>query len=138
MHGNKIARFDSTTQKFTEWDLPPGARPHGLLVDEKGVVWYTGNGTTGELDPAASKVLRTIEMPAGANGGPYAMTVDGAGRVWANEIQTDTVAVLDPTSGKSRVIGLPTKGAGIRKAVIDAQGRYWYMGSHNGRLGVVE
>ena len=23
-------------------------------------------------------------------------------------------------------------------AIVDAQGRYWYMGSHNGRLGVIE
>src|SRR5262245_28861509 len=43
MHGNKIARFDTQTQKFTEWDLPRGARPHGLLVDRNGIVWYTGN-----------------------------------------------------------------------------------------------
>jgi hypothetical protein len=36
------------------------------------------------------------------------------------------------------VFDLPSKGVGIRKAVIDAAGRYWYMGSHNGRLGVIE
>jgi virginiamycin B lyase len=30
------------------------------------------------------------------------------------------------------------KGVGIRKAIIDGQGRYWYMGSHNGKLGVIE
>jgi virginiamycin B lyase len=27
---------------------------------------------------------------------------------------------------------------GIRKMVVDANGRLWYMGSHNGRLGRVE
>jgi virginiamycin B lyase len=265
MHGNKIARFDTAAKKFTEWDLPSGARPHGLLVDEKGIVWYAGNGngTIGQLDPRtgkirehrtpsggggphtivldadgtlwftgqsggfvgrldratgkiteypmaggpyglavdkqgsiwvcrlsadklgkldpktgkiselstgfgsrprriaaapdgtlwvtlygngklaqvdpiAHKVVRTVEMPAGPTGGPYAITVDAAGRVWANELQTDTVAVLDPKAGTFRVIGLPSKGVGIRKAVIDAEGRYWYMGSHNGRLGVIE
>jgi len=264
MHGNKIARFDTASRTFTEWDLPAGARPHGLLVDEKGTVWYTGhgNGTIGELDPksgtvrehrtpsgggsphtivlddagalwftgqsagyvarldrasgtiteypmaggpyglaldkqgkvwvcrmganklgkldpktgrtteldmgagsrprriaaapdgtlwvtlygsgelaqvdpVAHKVVRRIDMP-GRDAGPYAVTVDAEGRVWANEIQSDTVAVLDPKTGKFRVIDLPSKGVGIRKAVIDGAGRYWYMGSHNGRLGVVE
>lgn len=44
MSGNRIARFDPTTHAFTEWDLPDGARPHGLLVDHDGIVWYTGNG----------------------------------------------------------------------------------------------
>ena len=26
----------------------------------------------------------------------------------------------------------------LAKAIVDAQGRFWYMGSHNGRLGVIE
>jgi virginiamycin B lyase len=64
--------------------------------------------------------------------------VDGAGRVWANEIDTDTVALLEPKAEAFRVITLPSKNTGIRKAIIDAQGRYWYMGSHNGKLGVIE
>ena len=32
MYGNKIARFSPKDQTFKEWDLPSGARPHGLLV----------------------------------------------------------------------------------------------------------
>ena len=48
------ARFDTTTKTFKEWDLPPGAQPHGLLVDRNGIVWYTGhgNGTIGRLKAA--------------------------------------------------------------------------------------
>jgi virginiamycin B lyase len=263
MYGNRIARFDTKTQKFNEWDLPEGARPHGLLVDSAGKVWYTGNGngTIGELDPAtgkvkehrapsggsphtlviddsgaiwftsqsgyvgkldrssgkiteyrmsggpyglaldklgkvwvcrmsvdrmgiidaktgkitdlymgpgsmprrvaaapdgslwvtlygngklahidpaAGKVVKEYEMPAGERGGPYAVTVDAAGRVFANEIQTDTVAMLDPKTGQFQVFQLPSKNVGIRKAIVDAQGRFWYMGSHNGRLGMIE
>ena len=38
---------------------------------------------------------------------------------------------------KFRVLALPSKNVGIRKAIIDAEGRYWYMGSHNGRLGMI-
>lgn len=66
------------------------------------------------------------------------MTVDAAGRVWVNGIDTDTVSIFDPASESFRVIRLPSQKVGIRKAIIDAQGRYWYMGSHNGRLGMVE
>src|SRR3990167_7503222 len=59
MHGNKIARFDTATRKFTEWDLPSGARPHGLPVDSDGIVWYTANGAgaIGRLDPKTGKVI---------------------------------------------------------------------------------
>lgn len=264
MQGNRIARFDTKTQTFTEWELPPNAKPHGLVVDAKNIVWYTGNGNgtigaldprsgrvlehkvplggdphtlviaddgiiwftvqgggrigrldprssriteyktsgspyglaldkqgnvwfcrfsadslgrldpkTGEIttlptgpgsrprriaaapdgtlwvtyygsgklaqvDPVARKVVREVDLPAGAAGGAYAVTVDGKGRVWANEIQTDTVALLDPGTLQFRVFKLPSSGVGIRKAIIDGEGRYWYMGSHNGRLGVIE
>jgi virginiamycin B lyase len=98
-----------------------------------------GSGELAKVDPAAMKVVRKYPLPAGSRGGPYAVTVDGAGRVWVNEIDTDTVALFDPKSEKVvRVFELPTKGAGIRKAIIDGEGRYWYMGSHNGKLGVIE
>ena len=38
MSGNKVARFDPKTASFKEWDLPSGHRPHGLLVDQQGMV----------------------------------------------------------------------------------------------------
>jgi virginiamycin B lyase len=264
MYGNKIARFDPRAQKFVEWDLPEGARPHGLLVDRQGLVWYTGNGNgsigrldprTGEVsefktpgggdphtvitdergtlwftmqsankigrldmksgriteyhtsgrpyglaldragnvwfcrigsgqlgkldprtgaiadvelgpgtaprrmatapdgslwvtlygngkliqfDPVASRVVKEYALPAGADGGPYAVTVDGRGIIWVNEIETDTVVRLDPKSGRMQVVALPSSGVGIRKMIVDSHGRLWYMGSHNGRLGMIE
>ena len=263
MRGNRIARFDTRSEKFNEWELPPGARPHGLLVDGAGIVWYTGNGNgsigrldpktgkvseykvpgggdphtividakgvlwftiqngqrvgrldrasgridefrmdgnpyglavdrdgvvwvcrlqgnslgwidpatgkTGEvptgdgswprriatapdgslwvayngngrlakLDPKARRIVNTWTLPKSAGERAYAVTVDAAGRVWVNGIDTDTVALFDPSREEFRVIPLPSKNTGIRKAIIDAEGRYWYMGSHNGRLGVV-
>jgi virginiamycin B lyase len=66
------------------------------------------------------------------------VTVDGGGVVWVNEFYTNTVVRLDPRTEKIRVFTLPSKGLGIRKMTVDAEGRLWYMGSHNGRLGVIE
>jgi virginiamycin B lyase len=105
-----------------------------------GSLWVTFYGTNKlvQFDPADRKVVREIALPAGDGGGAYAVTVDGAGIVWANEIHTDTVLRFDPASGAPRVVKLPSRNVGIRKMVVDAQGRLWYMGSHNGRLGVVE
>lgn len=58
--------------------------------------------------------------------------------MWANEIETDAVVRLDPSTGDLKVVPLLSRGLKIRKMTIDAQGRLWYMGSANGRLGVVE
>ncbi len=75
-------------------------------------------------------------LPAGANGGPYAVTVDGAGTVRVNEISTDTVVRIDST-GAQQVVTLASKNVGIRKMNVDTAGKLWYMGRHNGRLGIV-
>lgn len=140
MGADKLGKLDPRTGAISELAMGPGSRPRRIAAAPDGTLWVTlyGTGKLAQVDPSTSKVVRTLDMPAGSNGGPYAVTVDGAGRVWANELHTDTVAVLDPQTGRFRVIGLPSSNVGIRKAIIDADGRYWYMGSHNGRLGVVE
>jgi len=57
--------------------------------------------------------------------------------VWANELATDTIVRLDPQMGQMRPVPLPSKGGGTRKMSVDAEGRLWSMGSHNGRRGVL-
>jgi virginiamycin B lyase len=140
MGADKMGIIDSKTGKTSELYMGPGSQPRRVATAPDGSLWITlyGNGKLAHVDPAARKIIKEYEMPAGASGGPYAVTVDGAGRVFANEIQTDTVAMLDPKTERFQVFKLPSRNVGIRKAIVDAQGRYWYMGSHNGRLGVIE
>jgi virginiamycin B lyase len=138
--GNALGRLDPATGQITDLDTGSGSRPRRMAVGPDGTLWVTGygNGKLLKVDPQAMRIVKEYPMPAGSGGGPYAVTIDAAGRVWANEIHTDTLALFDPKSESFRVINLPSKDVGIRKAIIDAQGRYWYMGSHNGRLGMIE
>jgi virginiamycin B lyase len=140
MGANALGVYDPKTNQTDELRTGPGSRPRRIATAPDGMLWvtYYGNGMLAKVDPAAKKVVKEYPMPAGPRAGPYTVVVDGAGRVWANEIDTDTVAILDPKTEKFRVIALPTSGAGIRKAIVDAEGRYWYMGSHNGKLGMIE
>ncbi len=137
--GDSVARLDPSTGRIDDLPTGAGSRPRRMAVGPDGMLWVTayGDGRLLKVDPAARRVVAAYPMPAGSDGGPYAVTVDGAGRVWANEIATDTVALFDPAGERFRFIPLPSRQVGIRKAIIDAQGRYWYMGSHNGRLGVI-
>jgi virginiamycin B lyase len=140
MGADKMGIIDSRTGKITELDMGRGSMPRRVAAAPDGGLWVTlyGVGKLAHIDPAAAKVVKEYEMPAGGRGGPYAVTIDGAGRVFASEIQKDTMAMLDPGTGRFQVFVLPSRNVGIRKAIIDAQGRLWYMGSHNGRLGVIE
>jgi virginiamycin B lyase len=137
---NALGIYDPKTNRTEELRTGSGTRPRRIAAAPDGMLWvtYYGNGMLAKVDPARKKVVKEYPMPAGPRAGPYAVAVDGAGRVWANEIDTDTVALLDPKTEKFRVFQLPSSGVGIRKAIVDAEGRYWYMGSHNGKLGVIE
>jgi virginiamycin B lyase len=138
--GDRLGRLDPATGVITEMTMAAGSRPRRMATAPDGSLWVTlyGNGKLARVDPAAQKVVKEYALPAGPTGGPYAVSVDAAGIVWANEIQTDTVVRLDPATGAMRVVILPSKNVGIRKMIVDADGRLWYMGSHNGRLGVIE
>ena len=140
MGANALGIYDPKTGKTEELRTGSGSRPRRIATAPDGMLWvtYYGNGILAKVDPAAMKVVKEYPMPAGPRAGPYTVVVDGAGRVWANEIDTDTVALFDPKTEKFRVFELPSTKVGIRKAIVDAEGRYWYMGSHNGKLGVIE
>ena len=139
MNDDRLGILDPATGKLAELALPEGSRPRRMATAPDGSLWVTlyGHNKLVQVDPDARRVVREVALPAGAAGGAYAVTVDGAGTVWVNEIRSDTVVRLDPGSGALKVVKLPTPGAGIRKMVVDAQGQLWYMGSQNGRLGRV-
>ena len=104
------------------------------------ILWWAfyGSNELVKFDPLAQKILKSYPLPSGGGGGAYAVTVDGAGFPWVNEISGNTVVRLDPATEKMQVIKLPTTNTGIRKMIIAADGRLWYMGSHTGKLGVIE
>jgi virginiamycin B lyase len=139
MSDDKLGKLDPTTGQMSELSTGSRSQPRRIATAPDGMLWVTlyGNGKLAKVDPTAMKVGREYQLPAG-NAGPYAVTIDGDGMVWANEINTDTVVRLNPANDEMRVVRLPSKNVGIRKMAVDASGRLWYMGSHTGRLGVIE
>lgn len=139
MGDNKMGKLDPKTGQLSEVDMGRGSRPRRVATAPDGMLWVAlyGNGKLAKLDPATMKVVKEYQLPGG-DAGAYAVNTDGAGIVWVNEINLDTVVRFDPKTEQMRVVKLPSTGVGIRKMTVDAQGRLWYMGSHNGRLGVIE
>src|SRR6266849_4084116 len=131
MFGNKIERFDTKAKTFTEWDLPAGARPHGLLVDRAGQVWYTGNGngTIGHLDPATGKV---VEHKAPSGGDPHTLVLDDQGVIWFTVQGGNRIGRLDRASGK--ITEYKTRGNPYGLA-IDKTGNVWFCQLGGDRLG---
>lgn len=140
LSGDALGRLDPASGHIDDLSTGDGSRPRRMAVAPDGMLWVTayGDGRLLKVDPARRQIVATYEMPHGADGGAYAVTVDAAGRIWANEIRHDSVALFDPAEERFREIALPSRNVGIRKAIIDSAGRYWYMGSHNGRLGRID
>ena len=63
--GNRLARFDPTTERFTIHEVAEGFYPHTLRFDHKGRIWYTMSASNhvGRFDPATGKQAH-IRLPA--------------------------------------------------------------------------
>jgi len=140
MAADKLGRIDAKTGQVSEFSTGAGSAPRRIAAAPDGTLWVTlyRSGKLLHFDPAGTKAIREYDLPGGSGGGPYAVTVDGAGNVFTDEINMNTVVRLDPASGELRVVKLPSENTGIRKMIVDASGRVWYMGSHSGKLGVIQ
>ncbi len=137
--GDMLGKLDPKTGVISDLATGKGTHPRRMATAPDGTLWVTlwGNGRLIHVDPGTMKVIKEYPLPGGPDGGPYAVTVDADGRVFASEFNADTVDILDPTTEAIRVIHVP-RNTGIRKMVIDRQGSLWYVGSTSGRLGRVE
>lgn len=137
---DRMVRFDPKTGEVTELSFVKGSQPRRTVVAPDGMLWVTlfGNGRLAKIDPVTRRLVAEYGLPGGPNSGPYAVNADAAGRIWVSETQTDKVVVFDPRSDETRVFKLPSRDSGVRKAAIDTEGRYWYVGSDSGKLGVIE
>ncbi|MBI3802035.1 MAG: carboxypeptidase regulatory-like domain-containing protein, partial [Deltaproteobacteria bacterium] len=64
--GNKLARFDTRTERFRIWDQPaPGLYPQTLRLDRQGRVWYTlaVSNHIGRFDPTTEQ-FTLYRLPA--------------------------------------------------------------------------
>ena len=57
--GNYVANLDPKTGEFKRFELEAGTNPHNLVVDAKGMVWFTGN--------ANGRILKLFESRAGGH-----------------------------------------------------------------------
>ncbi len=104
-----------------------------------GSVWFVAmtSDKVIRFDPATGQ-FEEQAGPSSFRGGPYAITVDGAGRVVYNEMETDTVVRFDPKTEKAEVGKSPSRGTAIRKMAVDAQGHVWYVGSSAKTVGFIK
>ncbi len=136
-----VGRINPADGALREFTLPAAdARPRRLVVDARGIVWYTdfARGTLGRLDPATGQV-RDFASPGGADSRPYGIAISPDGRIWYDESAKDDIAVFDPATERAETVPIPTHGSVVRNMSVDStRARLWLALSGIQRLGRID
>ena len=125
MFASLVGRLDPATGEMREFKLPENARPHSILNDAAGKIWYTGNGngTVGRLDPRTGDI-KVYPMPDPAARDPHTPIFDKKGQLWFTLQQSNMVGRLIRLRARSSwsPCRRPARPYGI---VINSQGVLW-------------
>lgn len=121
-----LARLDAKTGAMEKVDLPDGAGPHNLIVDDAGIVWYAGNlkGYIGRFDPQ-TKEIEKIAMPDPAVRDPHTLIADAKGLIWFTAQGSNVLGRLDPKTRKVDIIPVATPRARPYGVKIAPDGAPW-------------
>jgi virginiamycin B lyase len=116
---------------MVEYELERTARPHSIVDDAAGNIWYmgNGNGTIGRLVPDTG-VITVFKMPDPAARDPHTGIFDKNGTLYFTLQQSNMVGRLVPSTGDIKLITLATPRALPYGLKQNSQGTIWI--SYNG------
>jgi streptogramin lyase len=126
--GNRVMRYDPTSDRFDRWDLPtPHSGPRRFDVDAAGILWIPeyANNRLARFDPSTG-TFREWELPL-RDALPYVVRVDSRRQdIWIGTGGADALLQFDISAGSFRVYPTPSRGALIRHLAIDeTTGTVW-------------
>jgi virginiamycin B lyase len=120
------ATFDTGTKQFRRINLPAGAGPHNIIVDDWGRPWYTGNAAThiGRIDPVGGTV-RQFPTP-GAND-PHTLHFGKDKSLWFTAQQSNAIGRLDTSTGAVQLLR-PTGSGSLPYGIVSTpDGTIWVV-----------
>lgn len=137
--GAYIAVLDPETGEFTKYDTG-GVRPHNLIIDDEGMVWYAGNAANpgsearhiGKLDPETGEIEK-FWMPDERARDPHTLIFDSRGDIWFTVQGGNFIGKLWTETGEVRLVESIPGRAGRRGSatsrpygiVLDSNDRPW-------------
>ena len=136
----------STHVVITEYDLPnPKIEPHDVVLDRKGVVWYSDFGQMflGSLDPATGKVTQ-YPIPQTKKDWPLGtldLETDKNDDLWLGVMYQASIAKFDKAKGAFQQYSIPKEwdsdAAQFGHLAFDdagVDGKVWIKNSDGGRI----
>jgi virginiamycin B lyase len=151
MYQGALAKFDTKTDKFQIFNLPPEMNkemaqvnmvgPESLQVDGK--LWSQNNGFAAvhRLD-VKTGTIETIapfkNAGVGENHNIYDIVPDSANNAYFTDIAADYIGRVDSKTAEVKLYPLPGKNSGPRRAMMDGQDRLWFGEYRGNRIGMFD
>jgi streptogramin lyase len=142
-----VARFDTRTEKFQVWSLPPHLNGDHVQINQvspgrhkvDGKVWLqdAGTYTVLRLDVKSGQfeVFSPFEIP---RPNVYDVIPDKDNNGWYLPLGAEEVGRIDATTGAITRFKTPTKGSGPRRGMMDSQERLWFGENRGDRIGMFD
>ena len=116
-----------------EFPLPPTAKPHTIVPDDDGNIWYTGNSnaTIGKLDPRTGEIT---EYQTQARD-PHTALFHPNGKFYFTAQGASMLGCLDPDTGELTEIQTEPRPYGMQVA---SDGMIWVAYNGTNKLGALD
>ena len=131
------ATFNPETEEFKRYDLPDGAGPHTVIVDDRGA-WYAGNlkEHIGLIDPGTGDI-KQFELPGSGPRDSHTMDFTAAGDIWFTVQGGNQIGFLETTGGEMMLWEVPTESARPYGLIVEND-RPWATLFGTNKLATVE
>jgi len=147
MYQGAVGKFDTKTEKFQTWSLPPEDNkdytqinqidPMHSKVDGKVWVQDAGEYTLRRLDPVSGKfeVFRPFPAPSP---NIYDIISDSQNNGYFTVFGADQIGKIDAKTGKITLYKTPTPNSAPRRGSMDSRGHFWFAEYRGNRIGMFD
>lgn len=131
-----LGRFTPSDGYFTRYVFSIEAYPEEILIDAKGVIWFSAANKNSlyRVDPVKFSI-KGYAIPE-ANSYPNSLTADKNGHIWFVEGSANKIGKFVPDKEVFYEYKVPTAFANPGKISIDKEGKIWFVEMAANRLGV--
>ncbi len=124
---NKVGRVDPKTGEIKIVTPPTAnARPYGLAVNSKNVVYFVEFGTN-KIATIDSKTMQIREFPLPDPGArPRRLAVGPGDKIWYSDFARGFLGRLDPTTGEVKEWASPSGRESRPYGIVFTKGALWY------------
>jgi virginiamycin B lyase len=147
MYQGAVGKFDTKTEKFQTWSLPPEDNkdytqinqvdPMHSKVDGKVWVQDAGEYTLRRLDPVSGKfeIFRPFPAPSP---NIYDIISDSQNNGYFTVFGADQIGKVDAKTGKITLYKTPTPNSAPRRGSMDSSGHFWFAEYRGNRIGMFD